>query len=190
MQNLNLFSLYTEILNKNKIDYLVTGSVASIVYGEPRLTHDIDLILNLLEEQIDGFIAAFPSDQFYCPPKEVIKVELKRSIRGHINLIHHETGFKADIYFTEKDELLIWAFKHRQTIKIFDSTIFLAPPEYVIVKKLEFYKEGDAQKHLTDINGILLNSKDIIDFVFLNKIILRRGLDDQWKSVSDGKREE
>ena len=42
MQNLNLFSLYTEILNKNKIDYLVTGSVASIVYGEPRLTHDIE----------------------------------------------------------------------------------------------------------------------------------------------------
>ncbi len=185
MQNLNLFNLYTDILNKNKIDYLVTGSVASIVYGEPRLTNDIDLILNLFDNQVDALIEAFPSDLFYCPPREVIKVELRRSLRGHINLIHHETGFKADIYFVENDEFITWAFKHRQIFTLFNSTISLAPPEYVIVKKLEFYKEGNAQKHLTDINGMLLNSKNIIDFEFLNKIIIVKGLNDLWRSVYD-----
>jgi hypothetical protein len=185
MQNLNLFSLYTDLLNKNKIDYFVTGSVASIVYGEPRLTHDIDLVLNLLEDHVDLFMAAFPADQFYCPPKEVIKVELRRNLRGHLNLIHHETGFKADIYFVEKEELQIWAFKNRQTIKIYNSTISLAPPEYVIVKKLEFYEEGKDQKHLNDINGILSNSRDIINFKFLNKIILEKGLDKLWQSLSE-----
>jgi len=47
MQDHNLFGIYLNILNKNQIQYFVTGSVASIVYGEPRLTHDIDLIIFL-----------------------------------------------------------------------------------------------------------------------------------------------
>ena len=187
MQDLNLFSLYTEILNKNEIDYLVTGSVASILYGEPRLTHDIDLVLNLSDNQVDLFIAAFPSNQFYCPPKEVIKIELNRNLRGHLNIIHQETGYKADIYFREKDDLMVWAFKNRQIIKIYGSSISIAPPEYVIIKKLEFYKEGKAQKHLIDIQGILSNSKDMIDFKFLEKVILEKGLSDLWRSVSDEK---
>lgn len=45
MQDLNLFALYTDILNKYQIPYFVIGSVASIVYGDPRLTHDIDLVI-------------------------------------------------------------------------------------------------------------------------------------------------
>ena len=44
MQELNLFAVYTDILAKNNIEYFISGSVAAIVYGEPRLTHDIDLI--------------------------------------------------------------------------------------------------------------------------------------------------
>jgi hypothetical protein len=41
--DLNLFSLFTNPLNENQIDYMVTGSVAAMVYGEPRLTHDMGL---------------------------------------------------------------------------------------------------------------------------------------------------
>lgn len=106
MEILDLFSLYTERLSLHKIDYIVTVSVASIVYGEPRLTHDIDLVILLQRAQIDDLISAFPLSLFYCPPKEIIINESKRSTRGHINLIHHETGFKADIYFAGKEDFL------------------------------------------------------------------------------------
>ena len=184
MQNLNLFSLYTDLLNKKKIDYFVTGSVASIVYGEPRLTHDIDLVLNLLEDQVDLFMAAFPADQFYCPPKEVIKVELRRNLRGHLNLIHHETGFKADIYLTGDEELQSWAMKNSKEIEFEESIILVAPPEYVIIKKLEFYKEGKAQKHISDINSILANSKELIDFDYLKKAIAEKSLSECWNEVT------
>ena len=68
MQELNLFAVYTDILAKNNIEYFISGSVAAIVYGEPRLTHDIDLIISLSDNDITKFIAAFPSDLFYCPP--------------------------------------------------------------------------------------------------------------------------
>ena len=93
MQDLNLFAIYTNLLITHQIPYFITGSVASIVYGDPRLTHDIDLVINLHPNQVEEFIKSFPAEQFYCPPEEVIRTEINRSARGHFNLIHHETGF-------------------------------------------------------------------------------------------------
>lgn len=78
MQELNLFALYTEILNKYNIQYFITSSVASIVYGDPTLKHDIDLATNLSTSQVDGLIKAFSSDEFYCPPKDGILTDLNR----------------------------------------------------------------------------------------------------------------
>lgn len=185
MQEVNLFSIYTDILNKHGFQYFITGSVASIVYGEPRLTHDIDLVINLPHNAVDKFILAFPPDLFYCPPEEIIKTELNRSVRGHFNLIHHQTGFKADIYFTGSDAFQLWAFKNRRTIEFNGQIIFVAPPEYVITKKLEFYKESGpaGQKHITDIQGILNNSNDLIDRSLLQKKISESGLDETWRAV-------
>ena len=75
---------------------MVTGAVAATIYGEPRLTHDIDLVIDLRLQDIEGFVDAFPFEEFYCPPPEVIRLEASRSQRGHFNLIHHDTGLKAD----------------------------------------------------------------------------------------------
>ena len=102
-------------------------------------------------------------------------------------LIHHETGFKADIYFAGSEELHLWALKNKQQINLFGITISVAPPEYVIIKKLEYYKEGKAQKHLTDIKGILANSIDLINFAILNDMINRMGLNDVWDAIQKDK---
>lgn len=183
MQDLNLFSIYIDVLREHQIQYFVTGSVASIVYGDPRLTHDIDLVINLNNLNVTKFISAFPSDQFYCPPAEVIKTEINRSIRGHFNLIHHETGFKADIYLTGNSELQLWAMQNYKQIDFAGSKINVAPPEYVIIMKLEFFKEGNAQKHITDIKSIIANSNELIDYSFLNKVIIEKDLSAEWQAA-------
>ena len=53
MQELNYFKIFTDKFNLLNIDYAVTGSVASIIYGEPRVTHDIDFVLIVSEFKID-----------------------------------------------------------------------------------------------------------------------------------------
>ena len=68
MQDLNLFAIFTDKLEENKIDYFITGSVASIVYGEPRLTHDIDIVISLNEYDAIKISNAFLEEEFYCPP--------------------------------------------------------------------------------------------------------------------------
>lgn len=44
MQEHDLFNIFIEPLDELDIPYIVTGAVASIIYGEPRLTHDVDLV--------------------------------------------------------------------------------------------------------------------------------------------------
>ena len=163
MPEVDIFKIFIERLEQICIPYFITGSLATIVYGEPRLTNDIDLVVNINRRNAQFIAAAFPLEEFYCPPIEVILSEAMRANRGHFNIIHHETGLKADIYIVGKDPFQKWAMENKKVINYFGLKLPLAPPEYVIIKKLEFYKEGGSQKHLDDIKGVLENSADIID---------------------------
>ncbi|MBZ0200015.1 MAG: hypothetical protein K8H86_09115 [Ignavibacteriaceae bacterium] len=184
MQEHKLFQIFTEKFDKLKSPYMVTGSVASIVYGEPRLTHDIDIVVTIPLPLIEKFQQLFPADEFYCPPIEVLKNEVIRENRGHCNIIHHTSGFKADIYFAGKDNFQHWALENIRVIDFLGEAMPIAPVEYVIIKKLEFYKEGKAQKHINDIISILENSKEIINFDLLNKFLAQFGLAEEWKLCS------
>ena len=181
MPEVNLFLIFLDRLNKGNLSYMVTGSVASIIYGEPRMTHDIDLVLELSAEDIQNFINLFSLDQFYCPPEDIIKTEIARETRGHLNIIHHETGFKADIYPIGQDGLHKWAMVKRQEVKLGQSNIWIAPPEYVIVRKLQYYNEGGSSKHLRDINRMLEISSDSIDKSFLNQMVAKYNLSEAWE---------
>lgn len=174
------FRLFTERLDTFGIKYMVTGSVAVIVYGEPRLTHDIDMIIELKRKNIPDLIDAFPDSEFYCPPLEVITVEILRSTRGHFNIIHHETGFKADIYPVGNDSFIRWGLDNSVEYDVAGAAMKVAPAEYVIVKKLEFFREGQSNKHLTDIAGMLDYVANLIDKEKLQTFIKRFGLEKEW----------
>jgi hypothetical protein len=66
MPEANLFLMFTQRLNTLGVDYMVSGSVAVIIYGEPRLTHYVDLIVVLEREDIARLREAFPPAEFYC----------------------------------------------------------------------------------------------------------------------------
>lgn len=172
-------ALIAERLNTTGAKWMATGSIASMSYGEYRVTNDVDIILLLAVSEIDKLMSAFPLQEFYCPPEDVIATELTREERGHFNLIHHETGFKADVYIAGKDPLTGWALLHRQPVILENSTIWLAPPEYVIIGKLEFYREGGSEKHLRDIRAMLAITD--VDRTFLEREIAQRGLGDLWQ---------
>jgi hypothetical protein len=155
------------------------NATGAMTYGDYRATSDIDIIIVLAPSNVGKMGAAFPLDEFYCPPGDVISIEAARPERGHFNLIHHETGFKADIYVAGADALTRWAFMHRQKIPFDESTLWVAPPEYVIIGKLEFFREGGSEKHLRDIRGMLKATE--IDRAFLEKEVALRGLSEVWE---------
>jgi hypothetical protein len=179
-----LYHIFVGNFNRLGIRYMVTGAAASIVYGEPRLTNDIDVVLDLTPAETEPFLDSFPPEQFYSPPSEVVLVEIARSQRGHFNLIHHETGFKADIYTLGRDRLNQWGLKNRKLIKIEGDELWLAPVEYVILRKLEYYREGQSEKHIRDIAGILSISPHQIDFNELKAKIKQLALEKQWSEAN------
>jgi len=183
MPELDLIELFVAPLEAAGARYLITGSIASTFYGEPRATHDIDLLVALSDGQLETLSRAFPAEAFYLPPLEVIRVEMARTERGHFNVIHHESGLKADFFLAGVDELHDWAFEHVRTYESGSLSVRLAPPEYVILRKLEFYREGGSQKHLRDIRAMLQLSRELIDEQVLAKWVRRRGLSDVWSEI-------
>ena len=179
----DLFAVFLERLEQAGVRYVVTGSVAVIAYGDPRMTHDIDLVVELQRSQISALVEAFPDEEFYCPPPEVIAVESSRSSRGQFNIIHHKTGFKADIYPVGNDSFLAWAINNAKQFPFGSFSIKIAPPEYVIIKKLEYFKEGRSAKHISDIKGMLEASPDLIDHKKLHELLVRHGLLDLWQLI-------
>jgi hypothetical protein len=139
--------------------------------------------LQLQVNNIPQLIKLFSPEEFYCPSPDTIKAEAVRKKGGHFNIIHHKTGFKADIYPAAEDELHKWAMARRRKVKIEDCEIWLAPPEYVIIRKLEFSKEGGSEKHLRDIKRMLEISGEIIDTAELERKIKKYRLVDEWEKV-------
>lgn len=94
------------------------------------------------------------------------------------------TGFKADLYLTGRDELEAWAFRFQRHVQFAGQSVALALPEYVIVRKLEYCREGGSEKHLRDVRSILSVSGEQLDQSALFDWIRRRGLEAQWKLLS------
>jgi hypothetical protein len=173
------FLIFTRKLGHMGIPYMISGSVAAIFYGEPRMTNDVDIIVLLKAVDLPRLTHAFPLDEFYCPPEDVMRVEIARAQRGHFNIIHHETGFKADIYPCS-DELHRWGLSQSRTIDFEEDSLTLAPPEYVVIRKLQFFREGGSQKHLRDINRMLTSLGNNLQTDTLQAMIQRHGLQTEW----------
>ncbi len=177
--------LFIRPIRTLNIPYMITGSLACIAYGVPRLTNDADLVIELHRKQVPLFTNVFRDPDYYCPPEEVVMLECAREQRGHFNIIHVSTGLKADVYLAGRDPLHKWAMERTQTITISKEPVRIAPPEYVIIRKLEFYREGESEKHLRDIAGILSISGEIIDCEQLQTMIEDRHLEAPWNKARE-----
>lgn len=161
---------------------MVTGATAAIIYGQPRVTNDLDVVLSLSDAGRTALLATFSESEFYVPPESVIRAEQARLHRGHFNLIHHESGYKADVYLTGSDQLHVWAMERRRRVRWSDDLeLWVAPPEYVVLRKMEFFREGGSAKHPADIRAI--REVTGVDETALKPWIEQLGLQDVWSRL-------
>jgi len=180
---LDLIQLFVRPLHAIGIDYMISGSVASMYFGEPRLTLDVDLVLHLEAADVAKLSKVFPAESYYLPPEDVLVLEQRRPSRGHFNVIHHETGMKADCYPSRSHPYWEWAWKNRRSETMDGGDVWFAPPEYVILWKLEFWREGGGDKHLRDIAGMRSVSGETFDQKFLAESTQVLGLAGIWRKV-------
>lgn len=153
---------------------MVTGSVASMLYAEPRFTADVDVVARVTyPEELRG---AFSAPDYYCPPADVLAVEIARPLHGHLNVLHTPSALKADVYLAGADPLHQWALALRRRFEIGGHEIWVAPPEYVILRKLLFFQEGGSSKHVRDVRAILAAQGEKLDFATLERLAAERGV--------------
>lgn len=165
---------FVDPLERENIPYALVGSVASSIYGEPRATNDLDVVIQLGTDDARRLIAAFPADRFYVPPVEVLLAELSRAHGAHLNIIALESMTKADLYPLPASQRA-W-FERRRSLEVAGRRIWVAAPEAVILNKLLFHREGGGEKHLRDVRGMVAVLGPALDRPWLEAEAAQLGL--------------
>jgi hypothetical protein len=177
-----LLRLVTSTFEKLQVPYLVTGSVATITYGEPRFTNDIDLVVRLSSHQVQQVCDAFPDGEFYVSREAALDAVQRCS---QFNIIHPNSGLKVDIMVADESAFNASRFGRSRSIAIdAGCSADFASPEDVILKKLEYYREGGSEKHLRDIAGVIKVQGSELDYQYLEIWALRLGLSRLWSKIS------
>lgn len=181
MEPNDLLRAVVGVFERLEAAYLVTGSMATIAYGEPRFTNDIDVVADLKLSHVEPFCAAFPPPDYYLSSDAVLTAVRTRQ---QFNLIHVTGGLKADIIVVKDTEFDRSRFARRKRLPTgSQGDALFAAPEDVIVKKLEYFGEGGSEKHVRDIIGVLKIQGDRIDRAYLDHWIHQLGLVELWHQI-------
>lgn len=177
-----LFRKVVQVLDALEMHYFVTGSAASSIWGEPRFTNDIDIVVIFPFSKIKLFCAAFPASEFYVSEEMIIDAVRHCS---QFNIIHPISGFKADIIIADRSPINQSRFARARLAHsdIAGGNVKVSSPEDVIIKKLDFYSQGGSEKHVRDITGILKRQGDQVDRRYIDHWVSELGLTDTWRMI-------
>ena len=183
MEHSELLRYVVGAIERLGLPYMVTGSVATIFFGEPRFTNDIDIVLTLAPGQIVEFCQAFPAPEFYLS-EEAVREAVQQ--RGQFNIIHPTSGLKADIIIPQDTLYDRTRFTRAKRVRPGgDYEASFASAEDVIIKKMEYYQQGGSEKHLRDITGVLKISGSKVDLDYIADWASKLGLESVWKAILD-----
>jgi hypothetical protein len=167
-------------LERLHVPYLVTGSVATIFYGEPRFTNDIDIVVQLEPGEVDALVSKFPGKEFYVS-REAAQLAVQRA--GQFNVIHPGSGLKVDFVIPTMDAFDHSRFRRGRRVRVApDYEATFASPEDVILKKLQFFRSGESEKHLRDCAGVLRITSEV-DRAYISRWADELGVEELWRRV-------
>ena len=148
MSQQELLRKVIQTLDDAGIQYLVTGSVASSLQGEPRSTHDIDLVVAIERTDAKKLVKAFPSPAFYLDEGSIMDAINRQ---GMFNLIDVNSGDKVDFWMLTNEPFDRSRFARKYAEEVWGMRITVSSPEDTILAKLRWAKlSGGSEKQFTD----------------------------------------
>jgi hypothetical protein len=168
------------------VEYLVGGSVASSVFGEPRQTLDADLIARLFGRHAKPLVDRL-AKEFYA---DLPAIESAVEAQGSFNLIHLETVTKVDVFARWRDPFGQSQFARRQKKSVAQApplTLYFASAEDTVLAKLEWYRKGGevSEKQWRDLLGVLKVQGAALDRDYLTEWAGKLGVADLLKKAID-----
>ncbi len=181
MTQLELLQFVISSLERLGISYAIVGSFASGIWGEPRMTLDIDIVVQLRGEQAAELVDAFPAGEFY-----VSRPAADEAVRtyGQFNAIHPTSGNKVDFMVVGATSWAASQIARRRRVQLLpDLSGDVAAPDDVILGKLLYYVEGGSDKHLRDVAGIMNRSGEAVDRAYVQQVANEIGAGDVWQRI-------
>lgn len=158
------------------IDYMLTGSVAMNFYAQPRMTRDIDIVIELSAQDVGKIIAACAAE-YYVARESVERAVARRSM---FNIIHNETIIKVDCIIRKDETYRRTEFARRKQIKISDFTTWIVSREDLIISKLVWAKDSRSEMQLRDVRNLLMGG---YEESYMNEWTTKLGLSELWRQV-------
>ena len=170
------------ILDEIRVDYVVSGGVAVSIWGKPRYTADVDIVVELKSlDSVEKMILLLQKEikKSYLDKDRAIDAFKQKS---EFNLIEPEYGLKADFFVAKADEYGQLAIKRGETKKIGNKSIKFISPEDLIISKLIWFKESGSTRQLEDISSVM-DIQRKLDKRYLNSWIKKLDLEKEWSKV-------
>jgi hypothetical protein len=181
MDQLEFLKIVADKLERAGLRFMVVGSYASGYWGEPRSTYDLDVVVALAAEDIGIVQRAFPESDYYLSSRAALDAVIARS---QFNIIHPDSGNKIDVMIEQQSGWAKQQLARRRQVEFAKGFhTWVGAPEDIIISKMLYYREGQSDKHLRDIAGMLKVSRDIIDRDYVTKWAKELDVLDIWQAI-------
>jgi hypothetical protein len=162
------------------VPYMLSGSFASTLFGSPRATQDIDMVIDPTLGSLERLLLHFPDDAYYVSrdaAREAYGAE------GMFNLIDLATGWKIDFIVRKSRPFSREEFGRRRRVETSGLQLYVASAEDVVVAKLEWAKLGESERQLRDVAGILRGQQGALDLEYVQRWVTGLHLEEQWEAA-------
>jgi|CXWL01.1.fsa_nt_gi hypothetical protein len=167
-------------LEAASIDYMIGGSVASSIYGEPRTTRDIDIVVEVTANSLNVLFGPLNRSRFYVdePPSGVALTPGQM-----FNILDSNGGWKADLVVRKEREFSVVEFGRRAPRDVMGTSAMVASAEDVLLSKLEWSLKSGSSRQLDDARGIAVVQGDRLDLQYLRRWAARLAVDELLSDV-------
>jgi hypothetical protein len=164
-------------LNRAGIAYMLTGSFASVFYGSPRSTQDIDLVIAANRAQLQTFVESLSRGEYYVEADAALEALKRESL---FNIIDLKTSWKIDMIIRKSRAFSQEEFGRRRLSNLEGMSLYVASAEDIILAKLEWAKLGKSNRQIEDAAGILKMRIDSLDRSYVDKWVRELGVTKEW----------
>jgi hypothetical protein len=169
------------VLDAQRIPYMLTGSLASTLQGEPRSTHDIDLVVDLTVQQVKPLLDAFAPPAFYLSEASVRDAIRNRRM---FNLLEINTGDKIDFWLLTDDEFDQSRFQRLMKDQFDGIEIDVSTPEDTILMKLRWGKEsGNSERQFQDALRVYEVQYSLLDLEYIAYWVNTLQVEELWSRL-------
>lgn len=170
----------TAALDGAGVPYMVVGSLASSLHGQPRSTQDVDFVCQMKREHVAMLGARLDPERYYFDEEMATDAVRRCSM---FNIIDMASGWKADIIIPKWTRHARSEFPRRMQVAYGDVSLWCATPEDTLIAKLRWAKEGGSARQLEDASGIVRLQGNNLDAAYIAEWVLELELEQEWSEV-------